>query len=66
MGNFNFLRNRIKPTDLEPVDLGAVRTRATGIDAFAGLRGHAYAKARGLGLAVKPVQTPALLRKTEK
>lgn len=62
MGNFNFLMNRIKPTELEPVDLGPVRTRATGLDAFAGLRGHAYTKARGLGLMTKPVQTPALLK----
>lgn len=57
---FNFLKTRTTPTEIPPKDVPVVRTRATGEDRYAGLRGHAYITARRLDT---PVQTSALLKK---
>lgn len=65
MGNFNFLNNRKAPTEIASKDGQDVRTRATGSDRFAGLRGRQYIDARKLNAPVQRVQTSALLKKRD-
>lgn len=57
---FNFLKTGTTPTEIPLKDMPVVRTRATGKDRYAGLRGHAYINVRRLDT---PVQTSALLKK---
>lgn len=55
MAKFNFLAPRVKPTELEPIDISRVRTRATAHDPYENLRGRDYTKARGLGITQRAI-----------
>ena len=57
MRRFNFLTLRATPTEIKAPS--PVRTRATAIDRYAGLRGHAYIAARQAEARAVFVQTSA-------
>lgn len=53
---FNFLDHKSQPTELPDNDFLKVRTRASAVDKFEGLKGKDYITARGLGISQTSAQ----------